>query len=166
MKIDIQNISDLKDNGKQPLILRIIVGLAVPFIMVFGLYIIFNGHLSPGGGFSGGAILGAGMSLLALAYGQQRVRQFFTFTTFRNLSCVALLFYALVKGVSFFTGATETYAKAEGIAKAGEGFKILPLGTPGNIFSAGLILPLNICVGMVVGCTIYGLFALFSEGEV
>ncbi len=30
-----------------------------PFIMIFGVYIILNGHLSPGGGFSGGAVLGS-----------------------------------------------------------------------------------------------------------
>lgn len=28
-----------------------------PFILIFGLYVVFNGHLSPGGGFQGGAIL-------------------------------------------------------------------------------------------------------------
>ena len=28
-----------------------------PFIVVFGFYVIVNGHLSPGGGFQGGAIL-------------------------------------------------------------------------------------------------------------
>jgi multicomponent Na+:H+ antiporter subunit B len=28
-----------------------------PFILIFGFYIILNGHLSPGGGFQGGAIL-------------------------------------------------------------------------------------------------------------
>lgn len=33
--------------------------LLYPFIMLFGIYIIVNGHLSPGGGFQGGAILAA-----------------------------------------------------------------------------------------------------------
>ena len=28
-----------------------------PYIIIFGIYIIFNGHTSPGGGFQGGAIL-------------------------------------------------------------------------------------------------------------
>ena len=37
-----------------------VVKLLIPVIMIFGVYILFNGHLSPGGGFSGGAILGAG----------------------------------------------------------------------------------------------------------
>ena len=29
-------------------------------IMIFGIYVIFNGHLSPGGGFSGGGYSGGG----------------------------------------------------------------------------------------------------------
>lgn len=34
-------------------------GLLYPFIILFGFYIILNGHESPGGGFQGGAILAA-----------------------------------------------------------------------------------------------------------
>ncbi len=34
-------------------------GLLYPFIILFGFYIILNGHKSPGGGFQGGAILAA-----------------------------------------------------------------------------------------------------------
>lgn len=160
MKPNKQNIPELKNPNEQPVILRLIVSLVVPFILVFGAYIIFNGHLSPGGGFSGGAILGAALSLYAAAFGAQRIRRFFTFKTFTVLSSAALLFYAVVKGISFFTGAEESYAHAA------ERSSLLPLGTPGSIFSGGLILPLNICVGIVVACTIYGLYALFSEGEV
>jgi len=33
------------------------LGVVYPFIMILGLYIIVNGHISPGGGFQGGAIL-------------------------------------------------------------------------------------------------------------
>lgn len=32
-------------------------GLLYPFILLFGFYIILNGHASPGGGFQGGAVL-------------------------------------------------------------------------------------------------------------
>lgn len=38
-------------------LLQITMGAIYPFIIVFGIYIIYNGHLSPGGGFQGGAIL-------------------------------------------------------------------------------------------------------------
>ena len=141
------------DGETRPLILRVVVMLAGPFIMIYGAYILLNGHLSPGGGFSAGAILGAGLSLYALAFGAEKVRTIFHFKTYIYLSCIALLFYALSKGYSFFMGAS-------GLSTG------IPLGTPGNILSAGLILPLNICVGIVVACTVYGLYALFSEGEV
>jgi multicomponent Na+:H+ antiporter subunit B len=40
----------------------------VPFIQLFGLYVIVHGHYSPGGGFQGGVLLGASFILLALAF--------------------------------------------------------------------------------------------------
>jgi multicomponent Na+:H+ antiporter subunit B len=40
----------------------------------------------------------------------------------------------------------------------------IPLGTPGAILSSGLILPLNICVGLVVACTMYTFYAMFRKG--
>lgn len=38
-------------------ILKSICKVLFPFISMFGLYVTINGHLSPGGGFQGGAIL-------------------------------------------------------------------------------------------------------------
>jgi len=141
------------DMAEQPFMLKYAVMLVVPFVIIFGIYILFNGHLSPGGGFSGGAVLGAGISLYAASYGIDKVRTIFTFKTFIICSVSALLFYSLAKGYSFMMGAA-------GLSTG------IPLGTPGNLFSAGLILPLNVSVGFVVACSAYGLYALFSEGEV
>jgi multicomponent Na+:H+ antiporter subunit B len=50
------------------LIIQTAVRLLVPFIQLFGLYVIVHGHYSPGGGFQGGVVLGASIILLALAY--------------------------------------------------------------------------------------------------
>ncbi|MDK2901901.1 MAG: multicomponent Na+:H+ antiporter subunit [Thermosediminibacterales bacterium] len=36
-----------------------ITGSLYPFILLYGFYIIINGHVTPGGGFQGGAILAA-----------------------------------------------------------------------------------------------------------
>lgn len=124
-----------------------------PMIMLYGVYVIINGHLSPGGGFSGGSIVGAGLILYAAAYGQEKVQQFFTFRTFTVVSVICLLTYFVCKSYSFFTGANHV------------GYEI-PKGTPGNILSAGFILPLNICIGLVVACTMYGFYALFTKGDI
>ena len=40
----------------------------------------------------------------------------------------------------------------------------IPLGTPGNIISSGLILFINIFVGTEVACTMYAFYALFRKG--
>ncbi len=40
----------------------------IPFIQLFGLYVIAHGHHSPGGGFQGGVILGAAIILLSVSH--------------------------------------------------------------------------------------------------
>ena len=133
-------------------ILKAAATLLTPFILIFGIYIVLNGHLSPGGGFSGGAIIGAGLILAANAFGFEQTGRFFTRKTYSVVSLFALLFYSAAKSYSFYTGANHIES-------------IIPKGTPGAILSSGLILPLNICVGMVVACTMYGFYSLFKKGE-
>jgi multicomponent Na+:H+ antiporter subunit B len=134
-------------------ILGCVTKVAFPIILMFGICIILNGHLSPGGGFSGGAIIGAGLILYANAFGFEKLEKFFTYKTFKGVVFVALLFYGLAKSYSFFTGANHLE-------------NIIPKGTPGAILSSGLILPLNICVGIVVACTMYGFYSLFKRGGI
>ena len=127
--------------------------LIVPLIIMFGLYVILNGHISPGGGFSGGAILGAGLILFLSAFGFQTAEKVLNAKTVKIITLVALLVYCLAKSYSFFTGANHLESG-------------IPLGTPGAILSSGLILVLNICVGMVVACTMYSFYALVRRGRI
>lgn len=41
----------------------------IPFILLFGLYVLFHGHYSPGGGFQAGVILATAWILLRLVRG-------------------------------------------------------------------------------------------------
>ncbi len=50
------------------LIIRTVCRYLIPFIQIFGLYVIAHGHHSPGGGFQGGVILGASIILMAIAF--------------------------------------------------------------------------------------------------
>jgi len=137
---------------KNDVILQHAASFLVPMILVYGLYVILAGHLGPGGGFSGGAAMGAGLILYLNAFGFKRAERFFTFNTFRIVSVCALGFYALSKAYSFFTGANHLES-------------IITPGTPGMIFSAGLIPYLNIAVGFVVCCTMYAFYTLFRKGD-
>ena len=59
------------------LIIRTICRLMVPFLQLFALYVVAHGHHSPGGGFQGGVILGAGFILLAISYDLRTARRRF-----------------------------------------------------------------------------------------
>lgn len=134
-------------------ILQGVIGLVLPCILMFGVYVVLNGHLSPGGGFSGGAIMGAGFILFGASFGPERLRGYINIRSFRVLTASALLVYACSKAYSFFTG-------ANGLETG------IPLGTPGALLSGGLIFVLDICVGLIVACTMYGFYALFYRGEI
>lgn len=52
----------------QDVIVQTVCRMLIPFIQLYGLYVIAHGHSSPGGGFQGGVILGASFILLCLAF--------------------------------------------------------------------------------------------------
>lgn len=143
--------ADMKYEQRFDTILQQVTFILFPLIMIFGIYVVVNGHLSPGGGFSGGAIMGAGLILFLNAFGIEKTRRFFTENTHKYVCFAALSFYCLAKSYSFFTGANHLES-------------IISSGVPGKIISAGLILPLNICVGLVVACTMYSFYTLFRKG--
>lgn len=136
---------------KNDVILQTVAKLLVPPIMIFGIYIILGGHLGPGGGFSGGAVLGAGLILYLNAFGFAKTERFFTVKTYKIMSFCALACYSFSKCYSFYTGANHIES-------------VIPLGTPGAILSSGLILLLNICVGIVVAGTMYTFYVMFRKG--
>ena len=146
------NYDESRDEPHDDVILKTTARFLMPLIALIGFYIILNGNLSPGGGFSGGAVVGAGLILYLSVYGYRRIERFFTYNTFRAVSCAALLCYSLSKGYHFVTGANGW--------ESGIG-----AGEYGSVFSGGLLLPLSICVGLVVACTMYALFTLFRKGD-
>ena len=150
------SIADMEANDriyepKNDIILQTVARILVPPILIFGIYIILGGHLGPGGGFSGGAVIGAGLILYLNAFGLAKTERFFTAKTYKWMSFGALACYALAKSYSFYTGANHIES-------------VIPLGTPGAILSSGLILLLNICVGIVVAGTMYTFYVMFRKG--
>ena len=117
--------------------------LLIPCVLVYGLCILLNGHLSPGGGFSGGAVLGAALILFAVAFGRERVRRFFTQRVFDAVRISGLLLYAVLFGVYVYLG-------ANGIESG---------------LSRILVQIIDVAVGLVVMSTMYGFYAFYTKGE-
>ena len=134
-------------------ILRESASLLIPCIGIYALYILLNGQNGPGGGFSGGAVAGAGLIIASAAFGFETMDRFLTAKVCGRTALAALGFYSFTKGFVFFVG-------ANGLENP------IPKGTPGAILSGGLILPLDIAVGIVVALTMYGFYSLFRRGSI
>ncbi len=78
----------------QSLIVKTVCRRLVPFIQLFGLYVVIHGHTSPGGGFQGGVILGASFILLAIAYGIEEMRRRFSLTALTVFTSTGVFLFA------------------------------------------------------------------------
>ena len=107
----------------------------VSLIFLFGIYIFINGHLTPGGGFQGGAVIASGVLLLFLANPYQKVSHT-VLSTIESLSGVVYVGLGTL-GLLFAGGFLDN--------------RILSLGTFGKLFSAGAIPLIYICIGLKVG---------------
>ena len=57
------------------LVLRVVAKLMIPFVVVFGLYVLFHGDFGPGGGFQAGVIAAAAIILYGIVYGLATARR-------------------------------------------------------------------------------------------
>ena len=124
------------------LILRKSAQLLIPLIFLFAMYVLLNGESSPGGGFSGGTILGCGLILYAAAFGQESIHRFFNRNVYAAVRTFGLLLYTGLYGYYIYMGANGLECGIQ------------------------LSMPIDLAVGLVVACTVYGFYALFSRGEI
>jgi len=120
-----------------------------PLVMLMGVYIFVNGHLTPGGGFQGGAVIASGVLLLLLADPLKH----FSHSVISVLESVAGVSYVLI-GVL-------------GLVLAG-GFldnRFLPIGSLGTLFSAGAIPLIYSLIGLKVGAEFASVLANLAETE-
>lgn len=92
-------------------LLKVISLLLLPFMLMFGLYVVFNGDLSPGGGFQGGVVLATAYILVYFISEQKTV------ALGKLILIEKVLFFALiVAGVThllFFSGALASLVSPE-----------------------------------------------------
>jgi len=88
------------------LILHFVVrAFLMPFIVVFGVYVLIHGELSPGGGFQAGAIIASAIVLGRLTLGEEHARSRFPTGLLIWMACVGVGIYVAAGIVPMFFGA-------------------------------------------------------------
>jgi multicomponent Na+:H+ antiporter subunit B len=129
-------------------IVRTVSRLVYGLIIVFGFYVIMHGHLTPGGGFQGGAVVASAFALLLVAFGSAGLKGRLNLHWLQSLEEVgALAFLALGflgVGTAFFYNLLANHA---GTLFGGA----VPFGPNTGVFDSGGTLPwMNWAVGLKV----------------
>ena len=132
----------------------------MPFVLMYMFYIIFHGHLSPGGGFQGGVLMVAVVVFLYIGHGHK--------TTVNALSL------HFMHGAEGFASILYVCFAMIGVAYAGNFCynALSDLGNIGELWSTGTIFLMNSAVGFkvltgvgVLGLSMVGLLVANDEQE-
>ena len=134
---------------QQSIVVRTLCRLLVPFIQLFGLYVIMHGHSSPGGGFQGGVILGSSFILLGIAYGIEEVERRFSLAALTVFTSMGVLLYAGIGVLCLLLGANYL------------DYSILPIVEPRSMGMLGI----EIGVGITVMAVMVSIFHDLSTFE-
>lgn len=88
----------------QDMILQTAVRILIPFIQLFGLYVIVHGHYSPGGGFQGGVIIGAAIILMALVFGLRSSMHYVSENTNKTLAILGPFVFCFIGALTILFG--------------------------------------------------------------
>ncbi len=129
------------------LIVKTITRLTVGLILLYGIYIVLHGHLSPGGGFAGGVIIALSFIHLMLAFGREVALKKLSQSAASILENLGALMFLTIALLGFLGGYFFFNF-------------FLQKGRPFTLFSAGIIPLCNIAIALKVGAGLSAIFAI------
>ena len=141
--------------NKEPgmtLIVKTVTRWIKGFIFLFGCYIVLYGHLTPGGGFSGGVIIAGAFVLLTLAFGKDVALSLLSKTWASHLDSIGSLIFLFVAWLGVFFGGVFF-------------INFIQRRYPGlnfQLLSAGIIPICNIAIGIKVFSSLFMVFIILS----
>ncbi|KPL03397.1 MAG: cation:proton antiporter [Planctomycetes bacterium SM23_65] len=136
------------EDGREPASLVLFTGcrFLFPLILLFGTYVFVHGHLTPGGGFQGGAVIASAFLLVYLGCRERRLNERALGVT-ESVSGVVFVVVGLI-GLAFCGAFLLDF---------------LPRGTAYLLFSAGIIPVLYLAIGFKVGSELGAIIDKLAE---
>ena len=137
-----------RNKTEASLIVKTASKLLFPMMLLFGAYIFVHGHLTPGGGFQGGAVIATAFVFKYIADTRYSIdhRSFTKMESASGMIFAGLGIMGLLLGGYFL-------------------LNILPNGTPGQLISAGILPIIYIAIGIKVGAELTGIIDRMMEVE-
>lgn len=127
--------------------------LLAGFILLFGIAIVLHGHLTPGGGFSGGVIVACTFILLTLAEGRTAAQRTVTDAAAAMLDTAGALAFLLLALAGLYLAAPGVFFHNFVETEPAQWFRL---------WSAGIILPANAAIGLKVGMSLLLVFSILA----
>ena len=119
-------------------------------ILMFGMYFIFNGHLTHGGGFVGGIIVALSFIHVMLAFGKEVALKRVTERIIKLCVGLGAISFLLIGIIGFTKGAfLYNFFRKPGVDYIGEPF---------SLFSSGIMPLMNVAICLAVASGFYAIF--------
>lgn len=144
-------------NWEMSRLVRTVTDVMIVPIIIFGIYLILHGHLTPGGGFQGGAVVASATALLIVAYGAMEKHK----GTLSSLESTGLTLFIAIA----FLGITSTMFFN---VLAGEGMifgEVVQGINAGNINTGGTVTLMNLAVGLEVSAALSLILWMMAKGS-
>lgn len=125
-----------------------------PYILLFGMYVVFHGHYSPGGGFQGGALMAAAVLLVRIVNDDRTQQLQFPRGWSIPMASIGVLIYLSIGILPMFFGGTFLDYS----------YLALPGMDPADTRSLG-ILGVEIGVGIAVMAVLIGIYDNLLEAD-
>lgn len=131
------------------------IAFILPFLWIISIFLIAYGHLSPGGGFSGGVIISAMSILIIFTYGYRYMTRRFNVKKLSLIEDIGALAFLTIGLAGIIAGGTFLANSQIGIYP----------GTPGELLSGGLMPLSNFAVAAKVGTGLSVIFLSLARED-
>lgn len=125
-------------------------------ILLFGIYLVLYGHITPGGGFGGGVVIACSFILITLATGERAALSLFSKNLTSRLDSVGLLIFLALGWLGTAWAGAYFYSN----------FVSTPEAAQFTLLSGGIMPVANLALGLKVASALFLVFTLLTAFQI
>ena len=148
----------MKSKKGMTVIVRTVTRSSVWLIVLYGIYIILHGHLTPGGGFAGGVIIALAFLNYLLAYGRSETEKWLNIELLHDMESASAIMFLIV-------GIMGVALSGSFLANWISGGQLFHLFSGGTIPILNIIIGIKVCAGLFFVVWTLAIFHIEEETD-